>query len=119
MHNYFFERLTVWQNARTTTKDIYLLTNKFPDEEKFGLVSQLRRAMSSVTANIAEGMSRSSNKDKARMLNIAYSSAIEVLNFLILSLDLELISEEEYLALRSKIEYLTNQLISLHKKVKE
>jgi|GEM_PF-771464 len=109
----------VWQNARNITKDIYLLTNKFPVEEKYGLVSQLRRAMSSVMANIAEGKARTTNKDKAHMINISYSSAIEVINFLVLSLDLELISAEEYSNLREKLEHITNQLVSLRKKLKE
>ena len=119
MHYYFFEKLAVWQNARNTTKDIYILTKKFPVEEKYGLVSQLRRAMSSVMANIAEGMARATNKDKAHMINISYSSAIEVINFLVLSLDLELISTEEYFYLREKLEHITNQLVSLQKKLKE
>ncbi|MGG5508237.1 MULTISPECIES: four helix bundle protein [unclassified Myroides] len=118
MHQYFFENLTVWQNARNTTKAIYILTKKFPIEEKYGLVSQLRRAMLSVMANIAEGMARATNKDKARMINISYSSAIEVINFLILSLDLEFISVEEYTNLRKKLEHITNQLISLRQKLK-
>ncbi|WP_353116998.1 four helix bundle protein [Myroides odoratus] len=119
MYTYYFEKLTAWQNARNATKDIYLLARKFPSEEKFGLVSQLRRAMASVTANIAEGMSRLSTKEKKRMLNISYSSAIEVINFLILCLDLNLITEEEYLDLREKLECITNQLHGLQKNMKE
>lgn len=97
---------------------IYLQGN-FLLKKKFGLVSQLRRAMASVTANIAEGMSRLSTKEKKRMLNISYSSAIEVINFLILCLDLNLITEEEYLDLREKLECITNQLHGLQKNMKE
>ncbi|EHQ43275.1 four helix bundle protein [Myroides odoratus] len=119
MHVFYFEKLLVWQNARSATKDIYLITRKFPNDEKFGLVSQLRRAITSVTANVAEGMSRSTNKDRLHMLNISYSSAIEVINFLILSLDLSFITEEEYHVLRQKVELITNQLQSLGKKLKE
>lgn len=118
MYTYYFERLTVWQNARNATKDIYLLTKDFPSEEKFGLASQLRRAISSVAANIAEGISRLSTKEKRRFLNIAYSSAIEVINFLILCLDLKLITEDEYQKLRIKLECITNQLQSLQKNLK-
>lgn len=77
MYTYYFEKLDVWQNARSVTKDIYLLTKKFPAEEKFGLISQLRRAISSVTANIAEGISRRTSKDRKHRLNITFSSAIE------------------------------------------
>ncbi|WP_158961353.1 four helix bundle protein [Myroides fluvii] len=119
MHVFYFEKLLVWQNARSVTKDIYIVTRNYPNDEKFGLVSQLRRAVSSVTANVAEGMSRATNKDRLHMLNIAYSSAIEVINFLILSLDLGFISEEEYRVLRQKIELITNQLQSLGNKLRE
>ncbi|MDM1045406.1 four helix bundle protein [Myroides sp. 1354] len=119
MHVFYFEKLLVWQNARNVTKDIYLVTRKFSVDEKFGLVSQLRRAIASVASNVAEGMSRSTNKDRLRMINISYSSAIEVINFLILSLDLGFITEEEYRELRQKIELITNQLQSLGKKLKE
>jgi len=119
MHVFYFEKLLVWQNARSATKDIYLVTRKFPIEERFGLVSQLRRAITSVAANIAEGMSLLTNKSRLHMLNISYSSAIEVINFLILSLDLEFISTEEYCELRQKIELITNQLQSLCKKLQE
>ncbi|WHT40142.1 four helix bundle protein [Myroides sp. mNGS23_01] len=119
MHVFYFEKLLVWQNARRTTKDIYLVTRRFPNDEKFGVVSQLRRAITSVTANVAEGMSRSTNKDKIRMLNISYSSAIEVINFLILCLDLGFITEKEYCNLRGQVELITNQLQGLVKKLKE
>jgi four helix bundle protein len=65
------------------------------------VISQLRRATMSIAANIAEGMSRAGDKDKLRFLNQAYSSATEVINFLILSLDLNFPKEESYLKLRS------------------
>jgi four helix bundle protein len=82
-------------------KDIYLCTADFPNKEQFGVISQLRRATMSIAANIAEGMSRAGDKDKLRFLNQAYSSATEVINFLILSLDLNFPKEESYLKLRS------------------
>ena len=75
--------------------------------------------MASVAVNIAEGMSRRGAKDKRRMLNIAYSSTIEVLNFLILCLDLGFISEEVYNNLRKKIEHITNQSLSISINLKE
>lgn len=117
MHKFYFEKLSVWQNARTLVKDMYIVTADFPKEEQFGVVSQLRRATMSIAANIAEGMSRSGDKDKLRFLNQAYSSAIEVINFLILSLDLEFLKEENYNNLRSRIEHITNQLQALSKKI--
>ena len=113
MHKFYFEKLDVWQNARVLSKEIYILTAKFPSDEKFGLTSQIRRATTSISANIAEGMSRNTNKDKIRFLNQSFSSAIEVINFLIIAKDLELISEEEYTNKRLKLEKITNQLNAL------
>ncbi|MEK6511888.1 four helix bundle protein [Myroides odoratimimus] len=117
MFIYYFERLEVWKNARSLSKDIHILTNRFPKEELFGLVSQLRRATYSIPANITEGMSRNSSKEKLRFLNIAYSSAMEVINFLILSLDLEFLTIEEYNYTREKIGLITNQIYALSKKI--
>lgn len=119
MHKFYFERLDVWQNTRALAKDIYLLTASFPSDEKFGLVSQIRRATLSISANIAEGMSRNTNKDKSRFINQSFSSSIEVLNFLIITKDLELISEEDYTKIREKIEQITNQLNALNNRLKE
>jgi len=113
---FYFERLAVWKEARALAKNIYVISALFPSEEKFGLTSQIRRATLSISANIAEGMSRITEKDKARFINQAFSSAIEVVNFLILANDLEFLSTEDYLNLREKIEKITNQLNSLYKK---
>lgn len=115
MYQFYFEKLEVWKGARIFTKEIYLVTAKFPDTERFGLINQLRRASSSIGANIAEGMHRNTNKDKARFINQAYGTAMEVLNFLILSMDLEFIDNENYLRLREKLELIANQLNGLYK----
>lgn len=117
MHEYYFEKLSVWQNARILVKDVYITTASFPENERFGVISQLRRATMSIAANIAEGMSRSGDKDKLRFLNQAYSSAIEVINFLILSLDLSFIAQQEYNEIRNKVEHITNQIQALSKKI--
>lgn len=115
MYIYSFEKLEVWQNARILVKEIYNVTKNFPEEEKFGMTNQIRRAATSITANIAEGTSRGTQKDKLRFINISYSTSIEVINFLILSLDLEFISENQYIELREKTEKVTNQLNALYK----
>jgi four helix bundle protein len=119
MHTYYFEKLEVWQNARIFSKDVYVATTKFPDIEKFGIINQIRRATLSIAANIAEGMSRSTNKDKLRFINQSYSSAIEVLNFFIIANDLGFLGNEEYKELREKLEKITNQLSALSNKLKE
>lgn len=115
MYQFYFEKLEVWQGARRFTKELYIITANFPDLERFGLTSQLRRASSSIAANIAEGVHRSSNKDKARFVNQAYSSAMEVINFLILAYDLTYITEIQYINLREQVELITSQLNALHK----
>jgi four helix bundle protein len=114
MRQFYFEKLEVWNGARAFVKEIYLVTRRFPEEEKFGITSQMRRASLSICANIAEGTSRQTDKDKARFINMAFSSAIETINFLILSNDLEFLSDEHYVVLREKIEKITNQLNSLY-----
>jgi four helix bundle protein len=115
MYVYSFEKLDVWQLARVFTSDIYRITKDFPKDEMFGLTSQIRRACVSVCSNIAEGVSRKSYKDKARFTQISYGSAVEVLNQIIISKDLNYISEETYINLRNKIEEITNKLNALHK----
>ncbi len=115
MYLYSFEKLEVWQNTRMLIKNIYSLTSAFPKSETFGLTNQLRRAVLGINLNIAEGTNRASSKDKARFINQAYSSAGEVLACLTVSLDLELISEQQYQSTRNEIEKITNQLNKLYK----
>lgn len=117
MREFYFEKLDVWKDSRSFIKDIYILTNKFPSDEKFGIISQIRRASLSISANIAEGITRNSNKDKARFINLAFGSTIEVINFLIIANDLGIISDKEYVDLREKCEKITNALNSLHKRL--
>ena len=112
-YTYSFEKLEVWKESKELCVLIYKLTEGFPENEKFGLVSQLRRATISISSNIAEGSGRNSNKDKAHFTNIAFSSAIEILNQLIISQELNFIKTEEYNLVRSKIESITNKLNSL------
>ena len=117
MYTFYFEKLEVWKNARVFVKEIYKITDLFPKNEQFGVTSQIRRASLSITANIAEGFSRQTNKEKARFINIAYSSSWEIINFLILSKDLKFLSEKDYIKLRTDIEYISNQLNALYKKL--
>lgn len=113
MYIYSFEKLEVWKEAKKFTKKIYKLTNTFPDTEKFGLTSQLRRASVSICSNIAEGSARKTNKDKAHFTTIAFGSAVEVLNQRILAHELDFISIDSYTDLRLQIESLTNKLNAL------
>ena len=117
MYQFYFEKLEVWQNSRKLVKEIYLIISHFPENEKFGITNQIRRASTSISANIAEGLSRQSTKEKSRFLNIAFGSTMEVINFLILSKDLDFITSESYDQLRERAEFITNQINSLHKSI--
>ena len=115
MHTYSFEKLEVWQKARLLVKKIYKITSDFPSDEKFGLTSQIRRAAVSVTCNLAEGSSRTSNKDQAHFTQLSYSSLMEVLNLLIVSNDLAFIDQNILEELRDIIEEISNGLNALRK----
>lgn len=114
-YNFSFEKLTVWIDSKELVKSIYSVTKKFPNEEKFGLSSQLRRATISVASNLAEGSSRKTNKDKAHFSTIAYSSLMETQNQIIIAKELDYITEEGYLTLREQVEKISNKLNALRK----
>ncbi len=114
-YTFSFEKLNVWIDSKELVKLIYTITKKFPDEEKFGLISQLRRASISVASNIAEGTSRNTNKDKAHFSTIAFSSLMEVLNQIIISKELRFIEESDYKTIRIEIEKISNKLNALKK----
>jgi four helix bundle protein len=83
-----FEDLAVWRRAHELTLEVYRLTSGFPSDERFGLVSQMRRAAVSVPANIAEGFKKRGSKDKANFYNIAQGSLEELRYYFILARDL-------------------------------
>lgn len=89
-----YRDLNVWQKAMDLTVRTYEITRRFPSEEKYGLVSQMRRAAASVPANIAEGQTRRSNKEFLQMIGIARGSLAELETFVTLSDRLELIQGE-------------------------
>ena len=99
-----FENIQAWQKAHTFVLLVYRITLSFPNEEKFGLVSQFRRAAVSIEANIAEGYKKISKADKLRFLNIAQGSLEECRDYIILSRDLEYISTEQFCELYDSIE---------------
>src|SRR6218665_200254 len=115
MKVYSFEKLEAWQQARKLSVWIFGVTKEFPTSEKFGMVSQMRRAAISVASNIAEGTSRKTPKDQAYFSTIAYSSGIELLNDLIIANDLNFMSDEEYKQGREMIEQQTLLIAGLRK----
>lgn len=115
MRVYSFEKLECWQHARQLAVWTYRNTKNFPSEEKFGITSQMRRASVSIASNIAEGTSRKTNKDQSHFSTIAYSSTVELLNDLIISNDLNFLSEEQYKEGRDLIEKQTFLIANLRK----
>jgi four helix bundle protein len=85
-----FTELRIWQRTHRLALDVYRLTNSFPSSERYGIVAQVRRAVVSVSSNIAEGAKRHSRVDYARFLNIAEGSLAETESLLRISRDLTL-----------------------------
>ena len=91
-----FQELEAWKKAYDLTLEIYGTTRGFPQDERFGLISQLRRASSSVAANIAEGYGRRTTKELLRSLRIANGEAEETRYFSLLSKDLSYMNQQEF-----------------------
>ena len=90
-----YRELEAWKTARALTVRVYRLTAGFPQEERFGLISQMRRCAVSVPSNIAEGYGRSTDKDRRHFLHIARGSLYELETQVFLAVDLGFISEEQ------------------------
>jgi four helix bundle protein len=91
-----FTDLNAWKEAHKLVLLVYKLTKLFPKEEQFGLTNQIRRAVVSVTSNIAEGFSRSSYKEKSQFYSIALGSLTEVQNQLLIARDLEYLPKDQF-----------------------
>ena len=103
------KKLDVWKISVELVKEIYLVTNQFPSEEKFGLVSQLRRAAVSIPSNISEGSSRKTKPDRTRFFEIARSSLVEIDTQIELSRQLGYLNEKDI----STLEELANRTFAM------
>src|SRR5437016_3441444 len=110
---YPFEKLRVWQSARSLIKKVYQTTKAFPRSELYGLTSQTNRAAVSIAANLAEGASRTSRKDQAHFSQIAYGSLMELACLLIVAVDLEILSADRETKLREEIQAISRPLNAL------
>jgi four helix bundle protein len=110
-----FEKLEVWQEARKINQIIYQLTRNFPREELFAMTSQIRRASTSVSSNIAEGSGRNSDKDFAHFLEQAYGSLMEVASTFYLALDEGYVKEQDLDPVFEKLERLAKRTASLNR----
>lgn len=116
MHN--FRELKIWQVAIELVKDIYHLTKSFPQEEKFGLISQIQRSAISIPSNIAEGSGRGSDKDFIRFLDIAVGSAFELETQLIISAEIKYTNQTEIHNILDNLKNLQNMFHGLRVKLK-
>jgi len=114
-----FKNLIVWKESHSIALCIYKITDKFPRKELFGITSQIRRAATSVSANISEGCGRNSQKDFIRFLNMAMGSANETEYLLILSKDLNYLEEESFENISNSIKTLKKQISNLINAIKK
>lgn len=117
MEPFYFRRLDVYRNAKQLSRLVYELLRKYPAEERFALCSQLRRAVTSIPINIAEGFGRFSSKEKAHFIEIAFGSVTEVLCEIELSLDEGYISQEEFKQVEERLSVIGKQLSGLHSSI--
>lgn len=111
-----FEKLDVWQKAVALASDVYGVTRAFPNEERFGLTSQMRRAAVSVSSNIAEGTGRTSNAEFARFIEIAYGSLMEVVSQALIARGEGFVDQPAPKLLYDKAEELARMLSGLRSK---
>jgi len=112
-----YRDLEVWKRSHALVLRVYQLTKNFPEEERFGLTSQLRRAAVSVPANIAEGSKRRTNQDFARFLNISEGSLSETDYLLLCSHDLGYLSNATLDPIAEEIDQISRMLYTLRRKV--
>jgi four helix bundle protein len=104
-----YKELVVWQKSIELVKGVYSLTKLFPSDEKFGIISQMRRSAVSIPSNIAEGYGRRSHNEYLQFYSIAYGSALELETQLIISKELKLAPEVKF----ETCEGLLNEVIKM------
>lgn len=113
-----FKDMTIWQRSHKLTLEIYRVTSHFPKDEMYGLTSQLRRAVTSIPTNIAEGCGRRTNAELANFLNIASGSASEVEYEILLAKELGYIAEEQCDSWTREIHELRSMLAAYMKRLR-
>ena len=113
-----FHKLKVWERAHHMTLKVYLITQDFPKEELYGLISQMRRSSASVPTNIAEGCGRDSKAETIHFFNVAIGSASELEYQLLLAHDLHYMEDKSYLELSGELVEIRRMLYGLVQKLK-
>ena len=108
-----FQKLDVWRKATAFASLVYRLTRQFPGDERFGLVSQMRRSAVSIAANIAEGSGRRSRRDFGRFLDVAYGSLMETISHAVIAEDQQFLKPEELQQLMSTADEIARMLSGL------
>lgn len=117
MLNLSHKKLEVWKDSIELVTLVYEFTEHFPSEEKFGLISQMRRASVSVSSNISEGAARSSRKERKRFYEIARSSLVELDTQIIISTKLNFLSAKDLETLDKMMNKVFAKLTSMKRKV--
>jgi four helix bundle protein len=112
-----YKTLRVWQRSTAFCIEIYKVTNSFPVNEQFGIISQLRRASLSIPSNIAEGSKRSTDKSYASFLRISLGSGAEIETQLYIAKELDYLSEKDYIRLIQDLSEIMKMLSMFIKKV--
>jgi four helix bundle protein len=113
-----FTDLVVWQEGHSLVLGIYKCSESFPQKEVFGLTNQMRRAVVSITSNIAEGFSRQSVKEKVQFYSIAKGSLTELQNQLLIAKDVGFLEERNYKVLSDRIDTVGRLLTGFIRKTK-
>jgi four helix bundle protein len=116
-HN--FRELKVWKDSIVVAKEVYLQSRQFPEYEKYGLTSQVNRAVVSIASNIAEGSARSTNKDFCNFLGFSLGSAYEVETQLILAREFGYLSEDSLNSLLEKLHDLEKKISNLQNRLRD
>jgi four helix bundle protein len=115
MHN--FRKLDIWVKSMDLVTDIYRVTNTFPNQERFGLISQMQRSAVSIPSNIAEGSAKSSNKDFARFLEMSIGSSYELETELTIASKLNYMELDVFVSLQNKIVEIQKMIIGFKNKL--
>ena len=107
-----FRELDIWKESILIAKEVYLLMSSIPTDEKFGLISQIKRNVVSISSNIAEGCSRKSDKDFARFLEISLGSCYELETQLILCLEFQFITNEKFQNIDTQVKLIQRKIAS-------
>jgi four helix bundle protein len=116
---HIFKELKVWQKNSTFVKELYAITANFPNDERFGITSQFRRASISIALNIEEGAGKNTDTDFGRFLDNAFGSAVEVETLIYLSYDLGFVNEQTHDSLLKNVSEIQKMLHSLLQRLRK